>query len=252
MTLLAVERIKLFTTRSPWWCMLLTVALTVGFAVLFAVNANVQAPPGVEMTQIGYQFGLVVIMVMAALAVTTEYRTGTIRATFQAIPNRVAALLAKTVVVALVAGVVGEVTAWASWGVAKLIKPELVSTVTTEQQWRNVAGVGLLYLVGAVIAVAVGILLRHTAGAVAVLLIYVLLVESLVQLIPKIGVDIYKWMPFNVGGNFLTGGLPARNGGPPGLSSTSTLGPWWSLLYFVGFAVVLLVAALVSATKRDA
>ena len=29
MTLLAVERIKLFTTRSPWWCALLTLVLTI-------------------------------------------------------------------------------------------------------------------------------------------------------------------------------------------------------------------------------
>ena len=43
-------------------------------------------------------------MVMATLAVTTEYRFGTIRATFQAVPNRTRTLLAKTTVVALFAG----------------------------------------------------------------------------------------------------------------------------------------------------
>lgn len=36
MTLLAVERIKLFTTRSPWWCALITLAVVVGFAAIFA------------------------------------------------------------------------------------------------------------------------------------------------------------------------------------------------------------------------
>lgn len=249
MTLLAVERIKLFSTRSPWWCMAIALVLTAGFAAL--ISAQVSATDlQVAMTQVGYQFGLVVVMVMAALAVTTEYRTGTIRATFQAIPNRAAALLAKTAVVAILAGVVGEITAWVSWGLAKLIRPGADLAITTEQQWRNVAGVGLVYLVGAVIAVAVGILLRHTAGAIAVLLIYTLLVESLIRLIPTIGPDIQRWMPFVVGSDFLTGGGSLRMGGP--VSGDPALPPWWSLAYFAGVAVVLLIVALISAVKRDA
>ena len=36
MTLLAVERIKLFTTRSPMWCTLAALVVTIGFAALIA------------------------------------------------------------------------------------------------------------------------------------------------------------------------------------------------------------------------
>lgn len=251
MTLLAVERIKLFTTRSPWWCMFLALVLTAGFAALMAANIGHPEMLTVETSQVGYQFGLVVIMVMAALAVTTEYRTGTIRATFVAVPNRAAALLAKTAVVALLAGIVGEITAFVSWGLAKVISPNAPLAIDTEQEWRDVAGVGLIYLIGAVIAMAVGILLRHTAGAVALLLIYVLLLEDLVQLIPTIGGDIHQWMPFNVGSKFLTGGAPDV-GANSMMASDATLSPWWSLVYFAGVAAVLLVIALASATKRDA
>jgi ABC-2 type transport system permease protein len=251
MTLLAVERIKLFTTRSPWWCMLLALVLTVGFAALIAANLPTPTALHPDLTQVGYEFGLVVIMVMAALAVTTEYRTGTIKATFVAVPHRVAALLAKTAVVAVLAGVVGEITAFASWGIAKAISPDSPLALDTAQDWRAVAGVGLVYLVGAVIAVGVGILLRHTAGAVALLLIYVLLVENLVQLIPTIGGDIHQWMPFNVAGNFLTGGAPKSPMGPA-IASDSTLSPWLSLAYFAGVAAVILVIALFSAARRDA
>jgi len=39
--------------------------------------------------------GLLVIMVMAALAVTNEYRFGIIRTNFQAAPHRSAVILAK-------------------------------------------------------------------------------------------------------------------------------------------------------------
>src|SRR3954462_9266710 len=123
MTLLAVERIKLFSTRSPWWCMALAIGLTVGMAALIAANTGDQLPMSVGLSQSFSNFGMIVIMVMAALAVPTEYRFGTIRATFLAVPGRTPALLAKTPVVALLAGVVGEVVAFGSWGISKLIKP---------------------------------------------------------------------------------------------------------------------------------
>lgn len=202
MTLLAVERIKLFSTRSPWWCMVIAVVVTVGLAALIAGHADILT---VDRTEYGYQFGLVVVMVMAALAVTTEYRTGTIKTTYTAVPNRTAVLLAKTTVVAVLAGVVGEVTAWASLGIAKVVKPSASLDINSEQAWRTVAGIGLIYLIGAVIAVAVGILFRHTAGVIALLLIYVLLVEQLVQIVPSVGQAVHRWLPFNAAGS-----LPVR------------------------------------------
>ncbi|WAL65681.1 ABC transporter permease [Amycolatopsis cynarae] len=256
MTLLAVERIKLFTTRSPWWCALTTLVLTIGFAALVVGNANdVEFSATVASTQFGYGFGMAVIMVLAALSVTTEYRFNTIRTTFQAVPNRTSALLAKTTVVAVLALVIGEISAFGSWGVGRLLKPHAHLALDSTAAWINVAGVGVVYAFAAVIAVAVGIMLRHSAGAIALLLIYSLAVESLVKLIPTIGPDIYRWMPFNVAEKFLTGngatnvGRDAAAGAP---LSTSTLGQGWALAYFAAFALVLLGAALAVAKRRDA
>jgi ABC-2 type transport system permease protein len=248
MTLLATERIKLFTTRSPWWSMLVALVLSIGFAALIAANINGPRFPIAD-AEGGYQFSLVVMMVMAALAVTTEYRFGTIRTSFQAVPNRTALLLAKTGVVAVLAAVVGEIAAFASWAIARAIHPSTTLALSGEVAWRNIAGMGLVYLVTAVISVAVAILIRQSAGAIAILLIYTLLVENLVTLIPKIGVDIQKWLPFIVANHFLTGGSA-----DPGIGSTvhMPLAPWPSLLYFAGIGAVLLIIALVTANRRDA
>ena len=107
---------------------------------------------------------------------------------------------------------------------------------------------GLVYFITAIIAVAVGILVRQTAGAVAILLVYSLLVENLVEIIPRIGQHIHDWMPFTMAGNFLTaGGSGLRNHGTP-----APLGPWASLAYFAGIGAVLLIIALVTANRRDA
>ena len=74
MTLLAVERIKLFTTRSPWWCAAIAIVLTAGFSALIAGASPAGETIDVATTQAGSQFGVAVIMVLAALSVTTEYR----------------------------------------------------------------------------------------------------------------------------------------------------------------------------------
>ncbi len=246
-TLLATERIKLFTTRSPWWCAALALGMTIGLAAIMSATRDSSFPMGVNQTQFGFLFGLLVVLVMAALAVTTEYRFSTIRVTFQAIPNRTAALLAKTVVVALLAAFIGEIAAFGSWAVAGLIQPGADLALTTGVEWRTVAGTGLVYGFGAVIAVAVGVLVRQSAGALSILLIEVSLVENLVTLIPRVGEDIHRWMPFTTAQHFLTGG-----GTRPGAPFDPTIGPWWALAYFAGFALVLLAIALAVARKRDA
>jgi ABC-2 type transport system permease protein len=249
MSLLATERIKLLTTRSPWWSMLLAVVLSVGFTTLDAANLPSDADYGLRQAEGGYQFSLVVMMVMAALAVTTEYRFNTIRTSFQAVPNRTALLLAKTGVVALLAAVIGEVAAFASWGMARAIHPSSALALAGEPAWRAVAGLGLVYFVTAMISVAVGILVRQTAGAVVILLVYSLLVENLVGLIPTIGPRIQEWLPFTVANNFLTAGSPGE--GPAG-ATPMPLGPWASLLYFAGVGVVILTISVTAANRRDA
>lgn len=254
MTLLAVERIKLFSTRSPWWCAALAIVMTVGFAALTIGNTDSDLYIDVAATQFGYQFGLAVVMVLAALTITTEYRFGTIRTTFQAIPHRGSALLAKTAVVSLTAGIIGLVCAFGAWGIGTLVKPTANLALDSAPDWRTVAGVGLVFAVASIMAIAVGIMVRHTAGAVALLLTYALAAENLVMLIPDVGDDIHQWLPFNVANRFLTGNpepstRPEFAGPPP---SDSTLDPWWALAYFAGIAVVLLTAAIVTAKRRDA
>ncbi|MBK1787437.1 hypothetical protein [Prauserella cavernicola] len=245
MTLLAVERIKLFTTRSPWWCMLVALVVTIGLAALMGATAESIT---VSTSQAGYSFGMAVVMVLAALAVTTEYRFGTIRTTFQAVPRRGAALTAKAVVVGLLATFIGLVAGFGSWAVATLLQPEGNLALDTTAKWINVAGISLVYGLAAVIAVAVGIVVRQSAGAVSLLLIYMLAVESLVRVIPDIGDKIYAWLPFNVADRFISGS--GGNGDPA--TSTSPLSPGWALAYFAGIAVVAMVLAVAVAKKRDA
>jgi ABC-2 type transport system permease protein len=148
-----------------------------------------------------------------------------------------------------VAGVVGLVAGFGAWGAAWLISPTAMS-LSTGAEWRIVAGTGLVWAIAAVVALAVGILVRQTAGAVTILLVWALLLENLVGLIPRVGADIQGWLPFVNATNFLTGG-GGEAGATPSMSAMA-FGPWGSLAWFAGIAVVLMAIALVVANRRDA
>ncbi|GAA4863289.1 hypothetical protein ACFQ34_07945 [Pseudonocardia benzenivorans] len=250
MSAVTAERVKLMSTRSPWWTSAVAVVIVIGLtAIVVATWSPADGP--VPFAVAGYfaTFGMVVVMVMAAVAVTSEYRFGTIRTTFQAVPRRTPALLAKAAVVVPVAGVVGLVAGFGAWGAAWLISPTAMS-LSTGAEWRIVAGTGLVWAIAAVVALAVGILVRQTAGAVTILLVWALLLENLVGLIPRVGADIQGWLPFVNATNFLTGG-GGEAGATPSMSAMA-FGPWGSLAWFAGIAVVLMVIALVVANRRDA
>ena len=252
MSVIAVERIKLFSTRSPWWCMVVSALLSIGLSALILGTLSSEDKPHATIldTQVGAQLSLIVMMVMAALAITTEYRFGTIRTSFQAVPQRAALLLGKTGVVAGLAGLVGVIASFGAWGIGSLVNRSADLAINTAAEWRELAGKGLVFALSAVIAVAVGILIRQSAGAIAILLVWPLLLENLVLLVPKVGDDLNRWAPFTNADSFLNQGQDVGAAG--GLPSSFALSPWWALLYFAGWAAALLVIALFTASKRDA
>ncbi|MFD9959661.1 hypothetical protein [Amycolatopsis sp. NPDC058986] len=257
MHLLAAERIKLLSTRSPWACALLALAVTTGFAMLVAGGASESTDlPTVATTQFGYRFGLAVVLTLAALAVTTEYRTGTIHTTFQAVPTRTPALVAKAAVVAGFAFVLGELAAFGAWAACLLVAPPGADLVLdSAADWTILAGTGPVYALAAVAAVGIGLLVEHSAGAVGVCIIYALMAEELISAIPEIGEPIHRWLPLNAATKFLSGAGGAsggRSGGNANILSDSPLPQPFALAYFAAFALAVLAAGVLTARRRDA
>jgi ABC-2 type transport system permease protein len=240
MSFIAAERIKLTSTRSPWWCAAVGVAATIGVASISMIAGDDTGFSGVASTQLGYGLGMAVVMVMATLAVTTEYSTGMVRTTFLAGPNRTVALLAKTFVVALGAGLIGVLAAFGSWALGLVLLPGADLALHGSVEWRQVGGVSLVYLVSAVFAVAVGILIRHTAGAVSLVLTWALMIEQLLALIPGFE-SLANWLPFEAAKQFLLAGQ--TSGGTH---------PWAAMGYFAAVGVGLLAVAIAVAKRRDA
>lgn len=250
--LVAAERTKLFSTRSPWWLSALPIAIVVGLAglALGLIPATVPirfSEFAVLMGRVATKIGIVAAVVMAALAVTTEYSYSTIRTTFQAVPGRTAALLAKTTVVALTAGAVGLVTAFGTWALVCGLRPYADLAIATEARWRGVVGVAAASVIAAVLAVAVGILVRRTVVALIVLLTWVLVVENAFWKLPAVA----AWLPFANADRFLAAGNTHGTGGL-WVDIRMLFGPWGSLAYAAGVAAVALAVALAVANRRDA
>jgi ABC-2 type transport system permease protein len=241
--LLRSERIKLLSTRSPWWAAALASAIAIGFGMLVAGSAE----PGdnrLYFTLGGMQFAMAVVLVTAAIAVTNEYRFGSVRTTFQATPHRVRVLLTKAALVSSLAFVLGEVVAFATFFLARTVASDDALTLTTASDWRMVTGHGIVYGLGALIAVGIGSLVRQTAAAISVLLVWMLMVENLVGLIPRVGDDIARVMPF-ANGTLYAGDREVSGIWDP-------LPPSVSLAIFAGTAVLVLGVAALVVRRRDA
>ncbi len=249
MTLLNVERIKLFSTRSPYWCLAAIAVAALGFATLFGLVQNGDAAVPYILLR-GVNLGMSIFMVLAALAVTTEYRFGTIRNTFLAAPKRPAVLAAKTGLLAMLGAVVGLVAAFAAFFLTKALaaNPPQPLELGTADNWRQVAGYGALFAIAAVIAVSVGTIVRQSAGAVAILLLWPLVLEGLFSLIPTVGEKVGPWLPFTAADRFVAPTTSITDLFRPSSGPT----PIQGLLVFAATAVVLWVIAAVLLQKRDA
>jgi ABC-2 type transport system permease protein len=106
---------------------------------------------------------------IGALAITGEYSTGLIRTTFTAVPARRSVLAAKVVMLTAVMTGFGAVVSAASFGVVQTILSGRHAEVTIGHPGalRVVVASALLAPLSALAGAAVGVVVRHSAGAVA-------------------------------------------------------------------------------------
>jgi hypothetical protein len=119
----------------------------------------------------GTFFGLIPLIVVAAMFMTAEFRRGLIRVSLTAAPRRGRLLAAKAVVI----GAVGFVAGLAATTLALTVGTPLLRRsgglawpVSLLTEVRMVAGTGALLAVAAVLALAIGTIVRRSAPAVAI------------------------------------------------------------------------------------
>ncbi|MFE0020018.1 hypothetical protein [Amycolatopsis sp. NPDC059021] len=247
MNVLRAERIKLFSTRAPWWCTALAIVAPLAFTAIFMGLAGREFQINVGNTQAASAQGRTVVLVLAVLAATSEINWGTLRLTFQAVPSRVPALLAKVTVVGALCTCIGLVVGFGSWAISLMLQPNADLALHTGADWRSVLGQCLTFLLTGILGVGVGLLLRSTALALTLVLVWTQLLEGLVMLIPRVGKDIYQWMPFYAADQFAGGNLLRTT-----LQLSPPMGPWGYLGYFAAISVVVFAAGVAVTQRRDA
>ncbi|HET7311638.1 MAG TPA: hypothetical protein VFJ17_09955 [Mycobacteriales bacterium] len=247
------EWIRFRSLRSTWITLAVTVVFVIGLGALFTAARAAHWPPrdpGELVTfdptraSLGGTFlAQLAVGVLGVLVVTGEYSTGMIRATFTAVPRRLAVLSARSLVFAAVTLLVLV----PSCVVAFVLGQHFLSSKNIQTDFsapgvtRAVIGAGLYLVAVGLLGVALGWLLRHTAGAIAVLVGLLLIIPILVHFLPDPWPDrISKWLPGDAG-QALWAVRPDPN----------TLAPWAGFGVLMAYVAAGLIAAAFLLHRRD-
>jgi len=132
----------------------------------------------IERVLFGGFAALTIAAVLAVLFITTEYRRGLIRTTFTANPRRGRVLAAKAIVIGGIAFVTGLLAAAITIPVSEgllVANGNFVYPISVFTELRLIVGTALVMSLSAVLALAIGTILRRSAMAVATVVVLVVL-----------------------------------------------------------------------------
>jgi ABC-2 type transport system permease protein len=241
------EWTKLWSVRSTAWALLGTAAALVALAAVFPATGPPAPPDPVAYGLSSFFQAQLGAAVLGVLAITSEYATGSIRATLTATPQRITLLGAKAIVVAATAAVVGIASAFLAFFVAAqvLAGRGVPIALGDPGALRAVVGAGLYLAVVAVLALALGVLLRSSVATISVVVAVLLVLPGIATALPG------SWQSAAVPY------LPAEAGqaiigrtrfAPAG---AHLLAPWTGFGILCAYAVVALAAAAVTLSRRD-
>ena len=263
------EWIKFWTLRSTIWTIGSTVVVMAGIswlAVYFTAQAayggNASSENTAQMIAVlkdpstvlaGTGMAQLAIAVLGVLVITGEYSTGMIRSTLTAVPKRLPALWAKAIVLTAVTAVTAAVSVAASWAVTlpTLHAHDAAINLSDSETQRILLG-GVLYLVAiALLAFAIGALLRHSAAALATVLGLLLVVENVFRAIPATFFrNVSPFLPSTAGQQITS--TQASIDTARAASTATVLDPWQGYGVMVLWVVVLVAVAAVLLRRRDA
>ena len=252
------ESTKLFTLRSTRYSLLAAFAMTIGFAVIPAlVNASrwhslsladkARFRP-LETSLIGVTFAQLAIGVLGVLILSSEYSTGMIRSTFAAVPRRLPVLWAKaavygltTLAVSVPATLIAFLSAQAILHGHSLNGQDIALSLSNPGVARAVIGGALYLTLVGLFGLALGAILRNTAGAISALAGMLFVLPPLMNVLPS------SW------NNAISPYLPSKAGQAimSITHTTGTLSPWTGLALFAGYVAAGLLTAALLLRRRD-
>ncbi|MEU0127215.1 MULTISPECIES: ABC transporter permease subunit [unclassified Streptomyces] len=245
---IASEWTKIRSVRSTMWTLGVMIVLLIGVGLLtvFAVNVsdgNLDGTPVLSLGFFGVLLGSICVITLGVLTIASEYGTGMIRTTLTACPSRARMLIAKSVVFFLLAFTITTVTT----GIVGVLQTAMLDGATPETGYwvRVTVGVGLYVATLGLLSLGLGAVIRHSAGAITIMIAVVLLplVLAMFMFSPSLaGVQqaLFEYsIPNQLGAMYD--------------ASVTTSGPagWEPLWIILGVTAVVMAGAFASLDRRD-
>jgi ABC-2 type transport system permease protein len=235
------EWIKLRSVRSTPAVLMLSVVLMAVFPLLLGTRPSYNP---VDQSLFGVHFATLTVSVLGVLAITGEYATGTILATFCAVPRRLPVLWAKAAVlgavvfaVSLAAALLAVAAGQARYGGAPLASAGAV---------RAIVGTALFLTVMGLFGLGFGSWTRSTAGGITAVIAFTYIFSQGGDVLPA------SWQPHVIPYLPFQAGEAVYTVQPYPAYAHELLGPWAGLGVLCGYLAVTLAAAAVTVRRTDA
>lgn len=262
---MASEWIKLRSLRSSTAALIASIVIVTGAGIVTAAAiagsmADGSWDPGGDpfaphdataAVLYGVQFAQLLIGVLGVLVASSEYGTGMIRSTLAAVPTRLPVLWAKVAVTAAVSFVVASAASAAAYWIGRTFLTDAGVQLALSDGpsgspavLRAVFFGAPLYLCGvAILAIALGFLMRNTAAAIATFFVVMFFLAPLLGLLlpGDLGHTVASYLPSAAGQAFMA--VTPRSG---------MLAPWAGFAVFCGYIVLMTGIAAVVLKRRDA
>lgn len=244
------EWIKLRTVRMNFVLFILAVAFPVVVSVLVSslVDLNDLKITDVAGTVTGSSVVTALLLgVVGAVSISGEFAHGTIRPTFAATPKRMRVLVAKAIVTALFAAVAEALVVIFCFIVSSAIATSRGANLSLSDRPEARAaliGIVVFAVIVSLLGFGIGMVIRNTPAAVAVLILWPLVVENIIMaILSAAGVDNpQKFLPYISGFGL----------GNPNAPSSDSLSRVNGGLYFGAVTAVVAMAGALITARRDA
>lgn len=243
------EWIKMRTVRMNWVLVIIAIAFPLIVSTLSAaLPDDITSRDLLQIVQGTSVVTAMLLGVVGASTITGEFGFGTIRPTFAAIPKRMVVVVAKAFVTVLVAMVTEALVVLLCLVVSSSVASSRdfdIDLGSVESVNAAIVGIVLFAAIVSLLGLGLGLLIRSTPAAVAILILWPLVAEGIVGgVLTAAGVDsASKWMPYNEG---ISMGLVGSQRGDEALSRVG------AGLYFFAVTSVIVVLGSMLTNRRDA
>ena len=248
------EWTKLWTLRSTRWSLLLAFVSQAGLGPLIAaiqmarwnqlsfqdrISINV-----VDHSLGGWHLAQLAVAILGVMTITGEYHTGMIRSSLVAAPKRLPVLWAKLIVFSAVTLVLMLIAAFIGFLAGQEIYTahHINVGLSAPRALRTIFGAALFTTATGAMCIALGTIVRRTAGGIALFVGVFFVLPGLVEILPSTTADaIHPYLPSSAGGAIAQA-----------VADGNTFSPWGGFALFCGYTVAMIAIAAVLLLRRDA